>query len=131
MSRLATSMLVLMVFVFLPATILAFDETTDNRPTHDPFKVLVKKPRKPVPPRPIQPQVEYPKPQVVPPLNLKVNAIAGKDGNFVAVIQYKGSDYIVEKGWESEDRNFRVMAINKDGVEVHYSKAKARRNFVF
>jgi len=113
--------------------VLALDEYGPERaPAHDPFRVLVEKPRK-VDPMP------YPSPQpepvkqvpLPPPLTLTVNAIAGEDTSYVAVITYQGQDHIVEPGWESRDRKFIVKTVSSDKVEVFSTVTKALQIFPF
>lgn len=107
-------------------------DNPDQKPVLDPFKVLIKPKKKPRPPvvhRPTVTQNVGPPP--VPPLVIKISAIAGEDPNFVAVIQYKNQDFIVEKGWESQDKNFLVRSISADKIEVFYSKDKSVKTFFF
>ena len=105
--------------------------TSENKPIHDPFKVLIQKPK---PHRDkhfiVTPPPPSPRPQI-PPLNLKVTAIAGEGDKYVAVIRHKGSDFIVEKNWEEENGLFKVKRVTADKVEVFYSKTKKQQVFFF
>ena len=130
----------LLAFVVLaaafPASLPAQDlEAGDGgrKPALDPFKVLIKPKKRPRPIRPIRvnraPVRQGPPP--VPPLNLKVTAIAGEPPDYVAIIQYKGKDYIVEKGYQSTDKKFLVRNVYKDRVEVFYELDKSVKTFSF
>jgi hypothetical protein len=139
MSKLRFSLIIGLVAVLfltaIPEDLFAQLEASDSgkQPVLDPFKVLIKPPKKPKPaPRVSRPTVRRnPGPPPVPPLVIKVTAIAGEEPNFVAVIKYKGGDYIVEPGQESEDGVFKVRQIYPDRIEVFYSKDKSVKSFTF
>ena len=107
------------------------EEQVDNKPVHDPFKVLIKKPKPPKPDNNVTPPPPPPYKPVIPPLQLKVTAIAGEGNKYVAVIRHKGSDFIVEKNWEEENGLFKVKRVTADKVEVFYSKTKKQQVFFF
>ena len=122
---------VLLTSIPLEAIAQGLEAGDDKKPVLDPFKVLIKPKKKKRPPVIHRPITRPSGPPPVPPLVLKVTAIAGEDPNFVAVIQYKGSDHIVEKSWQSPDKNFLVRNIYADKVEVFYSKDKSVKTFFF
>lgn len=105
--------------------------TSENKPVRDPFKVLIEKPKPQKPQNVYIPDPPRVKRQVIPPLNLKVTAIAGEGDKYVAVIRHKGSDFIVEKNWEEENGLFKVKRVTADKVEVFYSKTKKQQVFFF
>lgn len=118
---------VLVLFVAGPALTLAQDladySDPNKLPKRDPFLILIKPP--PMPFAPIKPVTSSapPPPPAPKPAQFKVNAIAGEAPQFVAVLSYKGKDYIAEPGWEPPDKAFVVKKIGpgKDGsigVEV-------------
>ena len=122
--------LVTLVVAAMPLEALAQYEAEDKKPVVDPFKVLIQ------PKERVKKVVYTPKPRPkgpppIPPLVLKITAIAGEAPNFVAVIQYKGQDFIVEKGWKPDDKNFLVRNIYADKMEVFYSKDKSVKTFFF
>lgn len=103
-----------------------------EKPVVDPFKILIVPKKPPAPPVITRPNVSAPSgPPPVPPLVMKITAVAGEDPNFVAVIEYKGADYIIEKGWEAPDKNFKVRGIYADKLEVFYSKDQSVKTFFF
>lgn len=103
-----------------------------EKPVVDPFKILIVPKKPPAPPVISRPPVTAQSgPPPVPPLVLKITAVAGEDPNFVAVIEYKGADYIIEKGWEAPDKNFKVRGIYADKLEVFYSKDQSVKTFFF
>ena len=107
------------------------EEQVDNKPVHDPFKILLQKPKPPRDPHHIVTPPPPPPPPRIPPLNLKVTAIAGEGDKYVAVIRHKGSDFIVENNWEEENGLFKVKRVTADKVEVFYSKTKKQQVFFF
>ena len=131
---LSVALLIVFSLTVLPleAIAMGLEASDEQKPHVDPFKVLIKEEKKvrSRPVRKIQPVVKT-GPPPVPPLRLKLTAIAGEHPNFVAVISYKNQDHIVEKGWESPDNVFKVRNIFADKVEVFYSRAKSVKTFFF
>ena len=131
--RYAVSVLLMFVLSSMLGPLMAqYEREESKKPVLDPFKVLIKrkkKRRRPVVRKPVVKRKKRPPP--VPPLRLRVTAIAGENPNYVAVIKYKNNDHIVEKGWESPDNLFKVRNIYADKVEVYYSKAKSVKSFFF
>ena len=107
------------------------EEGSDARPVSDPFKCLIKKPKPPKPDNTYTPPPPPPLKTAIPPLQLKVTAIAGEDDKYVAVIRHEGKDFIVENEWEEEHGLFKVKSVTADKVEVFYSKTKKRQSFFF
>ena len=110
------------------------DKSSDyQRPVLDPFRVLIQPP--PPPPPPTRPaRVTAPVAQAaptVPPLQLQLNAVAGQDPNFVAIIRYQNSTYIVERGFTSRDGQFTVRNIYADKIEVFYKADSSVQTFSF
>ena len=131
MRPLLPCLLFVLFFTSVPENLFAQLESEERKPVLDPFKVLIKKKKKKRRPVIHRPIVRRSGPPPVPPLVLKVSAIAGESPNYVAVIQYKGADHIIEKGWQSPDKNFLVRNIYGDKVEVFYSKDKSVKTFFF
>ena len=125
------SLLAVLFVTSIPDSLYAQLEAEGRKPVLDPFKVLIKKKKKKRRPVIHRPVVRRTGPPPVPALRLKVSAIAGESPNYVAVIQYKGADHIIEKGWQSPDKNFLVRNIYGDKVEVFYSKDKSVKTFFF
>jgi len=148
LTTLAVGLAAAVLLTALPLRVFAQDDTggsgggsveaadstidADRKPVLDPFKVLIV-PKKPVAPPVVHTPVvrSNPGPPPIPPLQVSLTAIAGEDPDFVAVIQYKGSDYIVEKGWEAPDKSFLVRTIYADKVEVFYNKDKSVKTFFY
>ncbi len=107
----------------------------DAKPALDPFVVLIAPPPPPAPPpvqTTFQPQVQA-APQV-PPLVLKIQTIIGAGDDNLAVIDYKGAEYIVGKGWEGADesnfdKRFKVVEVESDKMIVYDGHTKQRRTF--
>lgn len=99
------------------------------KPALDPFRVLIVKAQ------PVRKQRTYvPKVRaapVIPQLKLKVLAVAGEAPDFVAVINYKGQEEIVEKGYEPADKAFKVRSISSDKVEVYHTATQSLKEFHF
>jgi hypothetical protein len=132
---LAVSLIVMLACTFVPCDLFAQLEASDSgskMPILDPFKVLIEPKKAAVVPRISRPTVQTNQgPPPVPALVVKVTAIAGEDPDFVAIIQYQGADYIVEKNWESQDNAFKVRNVYADRLEVFYSKDKSVKTFLF
>jgi len=132
---LAVSLIVMLVCTFVPSELFAQLEASDKAgkmPILDPFKVLIKPKVKPAPRVRQRPTVQRNQgPPPVPALVIKVTAVAGEDPDYVAIIKYKGADYIVEKGYESKDKVFKVRSVYADRLEVFYSKDKSVKTFLF
>lgn len=92
------------------------------RPALDPFKALIEPKPEPVPVTTQIPtiQASAPPPPPIPPVNFKVNAVAGDSPNFVAVIEFEGQTYIVQAGTKVPEENpaFEVKTVTSDKVEV-------------
>lgn len=115
----------------------AEEPSADSKPALDPFVVLIEPPKKPPPPAP--PRVITPsapsKPQIEP-LNIKYTAMIAGGDERLAVIEYKGNDYIVGKQWPPDDlvdgnfdKRFKVLEVHEDRLIVFDNKAKQRRTF--
>lgn len=94
-----------------------------NRPTIDPFKALIE-PKVDAPAvTPVAPVINVapPPPPPIPPVNFKVNAVAGDHPNYVAVIEYEGQTYIVQKDTKVPDEQnpaFDVKEVTAEKVVV-------------
>lgn len=94
-----------------------------NRPTLDPFKALIE-PKVDAPAvTPVAPVINVapPPPPPIPPVNFKVNAVAGDHPNYVAVIEYEGQTYIVQKDTKVPDEQnpaFDVKEVTAEKVVV-------------
>lgn len=132
---LAVSLIVMLACTFVPSELFAQLEASDKggkMPVLDPFKVLIKPKVKPKAPRVRRPNVQRNQgPPPIPALVIKVTAVAGEAPDFVAIIKYKGADYIVEKDFKSKDGVFKVRNVYADRLEVFYSKDKTVKTFLF
>lgn len=132
---LVISLIAVFVFAATPVDLIAQGHSSNNisqEPARDPFKVLIKPPRRPQPPGPINPDVNPVKPQPkVPKLVINVTAIAGKPPHYVSIIKHKGKSYIVEDGSEPGDKSFKVRKIYSDKIEVFYNRDKTIKTFLF
>lgn len=132
---LAVSLIAILACILIPCELLAQLEASDGgskMPILDPFKVLIQPKKKAVAPRISRPTVQRNQgPPPVPALVVKVTAIAGEDPDYVAIIKYKGADFIVEKDWKSKDGAFKVRNVYADRLEVFYSKDKTVKTFLF
>ena len=113
-----------------PSLLDAYGYDENDKPILDPFKILVVRKTKATK-KVYRPTPRRKGPPPIPPLVLKVTAVAGEAPDYVAVIQYKGKDYIVEKGFKPPDKNFLVRTIYQDKIEVFYSKDKTIKSFYF
>lgn len=106
-----------------------------QKPALDPFVVLVEKPK---PKRPVaRPTVRRPsRPQAprVPPLTIKIQTIIGAGDENLAVIEYKGNELIVGKGWPEGDepppgwdKRFKVVEVSGEKMIVYDQLAKQRK----
>lgn len=94
-----------------------------NRPVIDPFKALIEPPKQEQPVTPIVPAISAPPPPPppIPPVNFKVNAVAGDHPNYVAVIEFEGQTYIVQKDTKVPDEQnpaFDVKEVTAEKVVV-------------
>ncbi|MBI4863689.1 MAG: hypothetical protein HY815_26030 [Candidatus Riflebacteria bacterium] len=93
-----------------------------KRPYLDPFKALIEPKVELPPPTTVMPvmQTQAAAPPPVPPVNFKVNAVAGEHPNYVAVIEFEGQTYIVQSGTKVPDENpaFEVRNVTAEKVEV-------------
>jgi hypothetical protein len=104
-----------------------------GKPSLDPFLTLIEKKRKAPPPK--KPTVFRPPPPTVariPPLVVKMSTVISSGEEHMAVIEYKGQDYVVGKGWDGAgekdfDGRFRVVDVDIDKIVVYDTKAKQRR----
>lgn len=104
-----------------------------GKPSLDPFLTLIEKPERKAPPK--QPTVFRPPPPTVeriPPLVVKMSTVISSGDEHMAVIEYKGQDYVVGKGWDGSgesdfDGRFRVVDVDTDKLVVYDTKAKQRR----
>jgi len=131
---LAVAVIIALVYTAVPLEVFAQLEASDSAkmPVIDPFKVLIKPKKKKQAPRVRRPTVQRRQgPPATPPLVIKVSAIAGEAPDFVAVIKYKGQDYIVETGDEGPEGMFKVRKVYANKLEVYYSKDKTVKTFMF
>ena len=122
------------VFIIFPVAGFAqygtMEIKEEREPVRDPFKVLIEPEKRVVKSKVIHPDLNPPPaPPSIPPLIIKVTAIAGEAPNFVAVIKYKGNGYIVESGDKGPDNSFKVRKIYENRIEVYYSKDRALHTF--
>jgi hypothetical protein len=94
-----------------------------NRPSLDPFKALIEQKVEQPAPTAITPVIAppAPPPPPIPPVNFKVNAVAGDHPNYVAVIEFEGQTYIVQKGTkvpEEGNAAFEVKEVTAEKVTV-------------
>lgn len=118
---------------WMPTRVAAQDYSPDQKPSLDPFVILIEKPKPPAPPkqatvfRPPAPTVRQ-----IPPLVVSINALISSGDEYMAVIEYKGNDYVVGKGWDGTgekefDGRFKVVEIEDDKITVFDTVAKQRR----
>jgi hypothetical protein len=96
------------------------------RPVIDPFRALIEpKVEAPLPvlsqPAAIPVAAAAAPPPPAPPVQFKVNAVAGEHPHYVAVIEYEGQTYIVQKDTKVPDDNnvaFDVRNVTSEKVEV-------------
>lgn len=100
-------------------------ETPGNlsRPGLDPFRALISPPEVPTPIPSSAPSARPPPPvrQPDPPVQFRVEAIAGEKGNYLAVIEYGGQSYIVGPGEKVPSDGPAVMevrAVTEERVDV-------------
>jgi len=109
------------------------DFSPDAKPSRDPFVVLIEKPKPKR--RPTKPTAFRPPPPTrkrIPPLVIKISALISSGDETMAVIEYKGADYVVGKGWDGTDedgfdKRFKVVDVEDDKVIVFDKEAKQRR----
>jgi hypothetical protein len=100
-----------------------------KRPYLDPFKALIEPKVEAPPPTitiPTLGNTPPPPPPVLPPVQFKVNAVAGEHPAYVAVIEYEGQTYIVQAGTKVPDENpaFEVKSVTAEKVEVYDKKTQ-------
>lgn len=94
-----------------------------NRPTVDPFKALIEPKPEVQAITPVAPVINAapPPPPPIPPVNFKVNAVAGDHPNYVAVIEFENQTYIVQKDTKVPDEQnpaFDVKEVTAEKVVV-------------
>lgn len=101
----------------------------------DPFRCLIQEP--PPPPVEVRPDITATPPPIVhPALQLDVAAYGSEGDHSLAVLTYKGVQYLVEEGWESDDNAFQVKSIRsgENGavtVEVYDKTAQRLQTVTF
>jgi hypothetical protein len=105
-----------------------------TKPALDPFVVLITKPkpkRRPSKPTTFRPSA--PSRPRIPPLIIKISTVISAGDESMAVIDYNGQEYIVNKGWDGSeeqgnfDGRFKVVEVEEDHIVVFDKKAKQRR----
>jgi len=112
--------------------------SADTRPATDPFVVLLEPPARPAPPAPPPDVVTLPRPAPPPPplmIELLGFVQDGDSGEALAVIEYRGREYVVGDGWSGDpddsrfDGRFRVVEVGREHLEVYDSRTQARKTF--
>ena len=108
------------------AALLA-DTDEPVRPSMDPFRSLV---MVPVPEKPVDAETPHfpptpPPPPVIVPVEFQVMAVAESDSTYVAVIEFHGQSYVVQKGAKIPDDapEFTVGDISSSQVDAFDPKA--------
>ena len=117
----------------LLAGVAAAQDAAGGKPSLDPFLTLIEKKRRTAPAK--KPTVFRPPPptvQRIPPLVVKMSTVISSGDEHMAVIEYKGQDFVVGKGWDGAgedgfDGRFRVVDVDTDKIVVYDTKAKQRR----
>lgn len=104
-----------------------------SRPATDPFVILVEKPKPPPPPVPDRTKVVLPTlPRKPPPVIVKLLTLVTAGKETLALVSYKGEEYVVGSGWngadeEGFDRAFRVVSVGRDELVLYDSGREERK----
>jgi|GEM_PF-7011919 len=116
-------------FLVLSAFLTASFVFSAPKPISDFFLRKLEKPKPVMKVPQVKPLPVKPEPVVIPPLKIDILGISGEEGARVGIINFKGSQSLVEEG--DKTKTYEVMKIDAESIIFYHTKAKKRQKIIF